>query len=44
MRSVWAADNGADVINMSLGVKHTGGGLPHEDVIRRFFETGMWNA
>jgi len=30
----WAADNGADVINMSLGIKHTGGGLPHEDVIR----------
>jgi thermitase len=30
----WAVDNGADVINMSLGIKHTGGGLPHEDVIR----------
>ena len=30
----WAADQGADVINMSLGIKHTGGGLPHEDVIR----------
>jgi len=30
----WAADNGADVINMSLGIKHAGGGLPHEDVIR----------
>ena len=24
----------ADVINMSLGIKHTGGGLPHEGVIR----------
>ena len=30
----WAVDSGADVINMSLGIKHTGGGLPHEDVIR----------
>jgi subtilisin family serine protease len=30
----WAVDHGASIINMSLGVKHTGGGLPHEDVIR----------
>lgn len=30
----WAVDNGADVINMSLGIRHTGGGLPHADVIR----------
>ncbi|MBI2188669.1 MAG: S8 family serine peptidase [Acidobacteria bacterium] len=30
----WAVDNGADVINMSLGIKHLGGGLPHADVIR----------
>jgi thermitase len=29
----WAVDNGADIINMSLGIKNTGGGLPHEDVI-----------
>jgi subtilisin family serine protease len=30
----WAVDNGADIINMSLGIRHAGGGLPHEDVIR----------
>jgi subtilisin family serine protease len=30
----WAVDNGADIINMSLGIRHTGGGLPHQDVIR----------
>jgi len=30
----WAADNGAHVINMSLGIRHTGGGLPHQDVVR----------
>jgi len=30
----WAVDNGANVINMSLGIKHSGGGLPHQDVIK----------
>lgn len=30
----YAVDKGADVINMSLGVEHGGGGLPHEQVIR----------
>lgn len=30
----WAVDRGADVINMSLGIRHVGGGLPHADVIR----------
>jgi len=30
----YAVDKGADVINMSLGIKHTGGGLPHEEVIK----------
>ena len=30
----WAVDNGADIINMSLGIKHSGGGLPHEEVIQ----------
>lgn len=29
----WAIDHGADVINMSLGVRHEGGGLPHREVI-----------
>lgn len=30
----WAVDHGAKIINMSLGIRHAGGGLPHEDVIR----------
>jgi subtilisin family serine protease len=30
----WAVDHGAHIINMSLGIRHAGGGLPHEDVIR----------
>jgi thermitase len=29
----WAVDQGADIINMSLGIRHTGGGLPHKEVI-----------
>ncbi|BAZ11119.1 protease [Calothrix sp. NIES-4071] len=29
----WAVDNGANVINMSLGIRNTGGGLPHEEVV-----------
>lgn len=29
----WAVDNGADVINMSLGIRHAEGGLPHADVV-----------
>ncbi len=29
----WAIDHGAEILNMSLGVQHTGGGLPHEQVI-----------
>lgn len=30
----WAVDHGALVINMSLGIRREGGGLPHVDVIR----------
>jgi thermitase len=37
----WAVDNGADIINMSLGIKHTGGGLPHQDVIRYALSKGV---
>lgn len=37
----WAVDQGADVINMSLGIRHTGGGLPHEDVIRYALAHGV---
>lgn len=29
----WAVDQGATIINMSLGVRRTGGGLPHVDVV-----------
>jgi thermitase len=37
----WAVDNGADIVNMSLGIKHTGGGLPHQDVIRYALSKGV---
>jgi subtilisin family serine protease len=37
----WAVDNGADVINMSLGIRNAGGGLPHEDVIRYAIGKGV---
>jgi len=30
----YAVDRGATVINMSLGVRHAGGGLPHEEVVQ----------
>ncbi|MCH2225988.1 MAG: S8 family serine peptidase, partial [Crocinitomicaceae bacterium] len=37
----WAIDNGADVINMSLGIVHEGGGLPHEDVVNYARKKGV---
>lgn len=37
----YAVDQGADVINMSLGIKHQGGGLPHEEVIRYALDQGV---
>jgi thermitase len=37
----WAVDNGAHVINASLGIRHTGGGLPHEEVIRYALSRGV---
>lgn len=37
----WAVDQGADVINMSLGVRHTNGGLPHEEVIAYALRKGV---
>ncbi len=37
----WAVDQGADVINMSLGIRHSGGGLPHADVIRYAVSKGV---
>ncbi|MFT3877533.1 MAG: S8 family serine peptidase [Propioniciclava sp.] len=30
----WCVDRGADVVNMSVGIRHTEGGLPHADVVR----------
>jgi subtilisin family serine protease len=30
----WAIDQGAEVINMSLGIRHTEGGLPHEEIVK----------
>lgn len=37
----WAVDQGAQVINMSLGIRHEGGGLPHEEVIRYALAKGI---
>ncbi len=37
----WAIDQGADVINMSLGIVHSGGGLPHEAVVKYAEQKGV---
>jgi thermitase len=37
----YAVDNGADIINMSLGIQHEGGGLPHEEVINYALNKGV---
>ena len=37
----WAVDQDADVINMSLGIKHAGGGLPHAEVIKYALRKGV---
>ncbi|BAY95251.1 MULTISPECIES: S8 family peptidase [unclassified Tolypothrix] len=37
----WAVDQGVQVINMSLGIPHTGGGLPHEEVVNYAQEKGV---
>ncbi|MCC6411172.1 MAG: S8 family serine peptidase [Saprospiraceae bacterium] len=36
----WAVDEGADVINMSLGIRHEQGGLPHAEVIEYALRRG----
>jgi thermitase len=37
----WAIDQGADVINMSFGLPHTGGGLPHREVVEYGLRRGV---
>ena len=37
----WAVDNGATIINMSLGVEHSGGGLPHKEAIEYAVDKGV---
>lgn len=37
----WAVDHGADVINMSFGIKHEGGGLPHREVVEYALAKGV---
>lgn len=37
----WAVDQGAHVINMSLGIVHEAGGLPHQEVISYAHRKGV---
>ncbi|MEZ0609608.1 S8 family serine peptidase [Fibrella sp. WM1] len=37
----WAVDQGVDLINMSLGIRHDGGGLPHAEVIDYALRKGV---
>ncbi len=37
----WAVDNGADVINMSLGIQHEQGGVPHAEVVKYALAKGV---
>ncbi|MEU6680254.1 S8 family serine peptidase [Streptomyces sp. NPDC046925] len=37
----WAVDQGADVINMSFGLRSRGGGLPHRDVVAYGLRRGV---
>jgi subtilisin family serine protease len=37
----WAIDQGADVVNMSFGLPHEGGGLPHHEVVEYGLRRGV---
>jgi thermitase len=37
----WAIDRGADVVNMSFGLPHTAGGLPHREVVEYGLRRGV---
>jgi len=37
----WAIDQGADVINMSLGMRRTGIGLPHQEIVEYARQKGV---
>jgi subtilisin family serine protease len=37
----WAVDKGADIINMSFGIRHEGGGLPHREVVEYALSRGV---
>lgn len=37
----WVVDQEVDVVNMSLGIRHEGGGLPHEEVVNYARDRGV---